>query len=112
MHVFQKEGVHKIEVIKKIHFIGEAAEIMMKGSGYKAHACKRRQQSRNTSGLARIAVKKKKRGKGRTILNKKKKGNSKKKKKPTYRDINNIFDPKSETWRFYTLTQWSVCLAN
>ena len=40
-----------------------AAQIaeMMKGSGYKALARKRRQQSRKTSGLVRIAVKKKKR---------------------------------------------------
>ena len=68
---------------------------MMKGSGYKALARKRRQQSRKPSGLVRMAVKKKKRSKGRTTKNKKKKkGNSKKKKKPTYRDVNDIFGPK------------------
>ena len=66
---------------------------MVKGSGYKALARKRRQQSRKTSGLVRIAVKKNKRGKGRTTKKKKKKENSKKK-KPTYRDINDIFGPK------------------
>ena len=64
---------------------------MIKGSGYKARARKRRQQSRNTSGLARIAIKKKKCVKGRTASNKKGK---RKKKKPTYRDINDIFGPK------------------
>ena len=64
---------------------------MMKGSGYKALAPKRRQQSRKTSGWVRIAVKKKICGKGRTTKKKKKKGNSKKKKKPTYGDINDIF---------------------
>ena len=68
---------------------------MMKVSGYKALARKRRQQSRKTSGLVRIAIKKKKRVRGRTVSNKNKKGNSKrKKKKPTYRDINDIFGPK------------------
>ena len=70
---------------------------MMKGSGYKALARKRRQQSRKTSGLVRIAVKKKKRCKGHTTKKKKKKKkkeNSKKRKKTTYRDINDIFGPK------------------
>ena len=56
----------------------------MKGSGYKALARKRRQQSRKMSGLVRIAVKRKKRGKECTTKKKQKKGNSKKK-KPTYR---------------------------
>lgn len=66
---------------------------MMKGSGYKALARKRRQQSRKTSGSVRIAIKKKKRVRGRTASNKNKKG-KRKKKKLTYRDINDIFGPK------------------
>ena len=68
--------------------------MMMKGSGYKALARKRRQQSRKASGLVRIAIKKK-RCKGRTVSNKKKKGNRKrKKKKPVYSDINESFGAK------------------
>ena len=69
---------------------------MMKGSGYKALARKRRQQSRKASGLVRFAIKKKKkRCKGRTVSNKKKKGNRKrKKKKPVYSDINESFGAK------------------
>ena len=69
--------------------------MMMKGSGYKALARKRRQQSTKTSGLVRIAIKKKKHCKGRTASNKKKKKrNWKWEKKPVYSDINEIFGTK------------------
>ena len=68
---------------------------MMKGSGYKALARKRRQQSRKASGLVRIAIKKKKKHcKGRTVSNKKKKGNRKRKKRPVYSNINESFGTK------------------
>ena len=69
--------------------------MMIKGSGYKALARKRRQQSRKVSGLERIAIKKKKSCKGRIASNKKKKKrNRKRKKKPVYSDINEIFGAK------------------